>query len=231
MEHISVFELSFNYLNSFYQVEPDPLIKFNTIVTFKKALNMGWTAEGIIRELQNYRGNGIPDIESMFSRFNNKEDRNLITDGNTFFYHNLLRCCPAPPTVAWDINTGMIETVPQEEYYIEMRASITATQIVDYYVLQLGIDSKDVNMNRYKGSMTYLVDKYGLDLTLFMIDVTRNLIFSEHLPKPTTPMEVAENAYHAKELLEQKISENRAAEDDKIVYKRRIFNNRSGCQT
>lgn len=228
MPNFSVYDLSFHFLNTFYEVEPDAKTKVDTIVAFKKALNFGWTTEAIGQALRALKGaTSIPDIDKLFNKSYTGMDRNLIDSGNTFFYHNLLRCCPAPPTISWDINTGDIVSVPTEDHYLEMRASITAKQLVDYYVAQLQIEPNEVNENRYKGSMVYLVDKYGLDLTLYMIDITRDMIYSEHLPKPTTPMSVAENMYQAKEILDQKISETRAAEDDKIVYKKRIFAHRS----
>lgn len=214
----SVYDLAFAYLQKFYRTEPDNMVKTRVIIEMKKSLYRGWTTEEISTSLKQANPNdGPPDLDFMFGEF--KEGNLLLSE--KMYYHNLLRCCPPPPTVNWDINTGEITPVDEQEYFLEMRASITLDQITDYYISQMEIKPDEVNLNRYKGSFKCLIDKYGLDLTLFMIDASKNLIFSEHLNKPVTPMAIAENITQAQELYNQKRNEIIAAGDDKIVYKNR----------
>ena len=223
---ISLYDIVFKYIEKFYQIEPVSKVKSDIIYKFEYILDSGWTSEEIMYKLDRCNANnGVPNLSELFERKSNEQNRNLM-NSKTFYYHNLLRVCPPPPTQVWDINTGDIQTV-SEDFYLEMRASITPSQITDYYVEQMKLDTNKININRYIGSINYMINKYGLDLVLFTIDVAANYTLSDDLQKPNSPVGIVEYMYKAQDLLNQKLSETKAAGDDKIVYRKRVLTFRS----
>ena len=226
----SLYDIAFDFLNKYYNAEPSGDIKRATLKEFADVLSQGWTSEEINKKLNGipHNNNSVPYITSIFPRCNGRDGEVNILKPGTFYYHNLLRSCPPPPTQNWDINTGVIQTI-SEPFYLETRASITTNQLVEYYAKQMKITVDSGNFNRFRGSFKYMLDKHGIDLVLFMIDTARDMIQGEDLPKPLTPVGVAEHITEAEARLNFKIDENRATGDDKIVAKRRVFNYRGGC--
>lgn len=223
---ISLYDIAFSYIEKFYQIEPVAKVKSEIIFRFEFILDSGWTSEEVMNRLNKCNPkNGVPNLVELFSGGFDDANKNLMKS-KKFYFHNLLRICPPPPTQVWDINTGDIQTI-SEDFYLEMRASITASQITDYYIEQMKLNPKQVNRNRYIGSMNYMVDKYGLDLVLFMIDVAANYISSDDLQAPNSPVGVTEYMTQAQDMLNQKLSETKAAGDDKIVYRKRVLTFRS----
>lgn len=218
---ISLYDIAFDYIEKFYKIEPVAKVKGEVINQIKIALDNGWTSSEIINTLNKYNPeSGVPNLSNTFAHYDGL-DRNLLKSSE-FYYHNLLRVCPPPPTQVWDINTGDIKTI-SEPFYLEMRASITSSEITDYYIEQMKLNPIQINRNRFIGSMKYMVDKYGVDLVLFMIDTTANYISSADLQTPNSPVGITEYMGQAKELLNLKLSETRAAGDDRIVYRKRVL--------
>lgn len=220
----SVYDIAF----SFIEKNSVTHLLFNEVVeSFNTILDRGWTESEIYKVL----GNNTYDINKaqILSLFNNKQEHLNIIKSNTFYYHNVLRCMAKPPRQEWDLNTGVIKDIT-DPYFLEMKASFTMYELVNYYYKQMDLVFDNSSYNRYKGAFEFLIKKFGLDLVLFMIDTARDNIVSEDMTKPKTPVSIAEFEHDAKERLNQKISETRCTGDDKIVIRDRVFSNRNGLQ-
>lgn len=198
----------------------------NASKALAEMLDNNMTSEQLLDEIPSIRTNidENTNIKALFNRANPAKE-NLVKT-TEFYYHNLLRCLPKPPQTEWDVNTGNIITT-NEPYFLEMRASITLEQIVEYYCSRFDIQLDLSAVNRYKGSFKYMIQKLGIDLVLFMIDTASDIILSEDSPKPSSPVGIGEYETIARECYFAKISENIASGDDKIVFKQRVLPCRS----
>lgn len=194
----------------------------NTVKALTYLLNNNMTSEQLLKEIPhiNKQIDAGTDIKSLFKRADQTKE-NLLVQGH-FYYHNLVRSLPKPPQTSWDINTGEIVTT-NEPYFLEMRASITLEQVVDYYCSRFNIKLDATATNRYKGSFRYMIQKLGIDLVLFMIDTASDIIMSEDMPKPTSPVGIGEYEATARQCYFAKVSENIASGDDQIVFKSRVL--------
>lgn len=190
--------------------------------TFADMLDNNMTSEQLMKEISNLN-KPITESTNLYSLFSRPDasKENLLKSG-TFYYHNLLRCIPAPPQTSWDINTGEIITI-NEPHFLEMRASITLDEITEYYCKRFEINQLNISINRYKGSIKYMIDKLGIDIVLFMIDTASDIIKADDLQRPTSPVAVGEYEVAARESYFAKVSENKASGDDQIVFKPRIL--------
>ena len=69
--------------------------------------------------------------------------------------------------------------VDKEDYFLEIKASYTIEELTDYYIKQMKLNiTGDVEKerNRLRGSLTYLMEKFHIDLMLFLIDSAANHI-------------------------------------------------------
>lgn len=217
----SVYDLSFAYMMKFYKEEPSRDEKKKIIGRIRRVLKNGWTSEDIIKGLKPLPAGAQPNLYEMFDGIKTGKDRNLIIPDEEFLYHNLYRCSPKPPTVNWDIDSGDI--VSQEyEYYLEMRASITSGQILDYYCKQFDVSSENQE-NRFKGIILKMKERHSLDMIAFMIDTKSNLVKTEHSRKPMSPFDIENVEYEAKLTLEEKINSSKTMGVDKVVPRKREF--------
>lgn len=220
----SVYDIAFSFIEKHTTTQQ----LFNEVVeSFNKVLDNGWTEIEIYKVLGNktFDTNKTPII----SLFNHKHEAINLIKSNTFYYHNILRCMAKPPRQEWDMNSGVITDII-DPYFLEMKASFTMYELVNYYYNQMDLVFDKTSYNRFKGAFEFLINKFGVDLVLFMIDAARDTIVSEDMTKPKTPVSIAEYEHDARERLNQKTSETRCTGDDKIVIRDRVFSNRNGLQ-
>lgn len=187
--------------------------------TFSRLLSQGWTTEDLIATLkrEKQRGN-VVDLETLFSRLS--EPKNLISP-TTIYYHNELRITPGPPIVDYDYNTGELKRTV-EDYFLEPRGSYSIEDLVDYFKTKSHLYVQAIMPdNRLKGSLKWIVDQHGVELTLFMIDaaeVSVSIGMSQPLKNPSN---LSDFYVVAKQNYEKKMSECKLAGGAKVVPKRR----------
>lgn len=138
-----------------------------------------------------------------------------------FYWHNQLRVMPGPAKVEFDLDKGTI-TRKQEPWFLEMRASYTVEDLLDYYLKQFDLTSSDINVNKYLGTFRYLLSRYDIDLLLFMIDACANDRKEADEGPPLDPIIVGEYEYLGQQAMNRKITENRQAGGDRIEPRRRV---------
>lgn len=104
----------------------------------------------------------VPSYDSI--QFNPEE---LIVLGK-FYYHPLLQKIPPPPRYAMDENMEVV-LVAIDDFFIEIVPSFTIDDLVDYFIKSTG--NIDLNKKGYKTQFIKLLDKYPIDLLLYMLDV------------------------------------------------------------
>jgi hypothetical protein len=225
---LSVFDLAFHYIERFYEEEPSTEEKREILERFEDLFAFGWTIEGISKVIKRFMQEhpGVrPDIAKLFSKAYSPE-KNLISP-DAFYYHNQLRITPGAPKRELDINTGEIKKV-EEEYYLEMKASYTIDNLVDYYVTQLRLHIDAYERKKLVGAFKYLLKSHDVESLLFMIDVASNTVYSEDRDRNGfTPFKLTDYRTFANQQRDAKRTENILSGDDKIVPRKRILSFRS----
>lgn len=211
----SLYDISFLYISKNY-TEITTEEKKNVIKAVYMALKKGATSDDLINKI-----NKTNDInKSPFVFFNINSNGNLL-DPDRFYYHNELRKCPPPPKRSWDINTGEI-TSEKQEYFLEMKASYTANDIMSYLYKKEFLLKALQDKNRTLGSINFLLKKYDIDFLLFLID-TANDIYSSKQKYVRSLIEISEYEDEAKSNYEQKITESNISGQNKVVTKKRVL--------
>lgn len=169
-------------------------------------LDSGWTDVDIIHHWKT--GEGEP------------AGGNLLRS-DEFYWHNQLRIMPGPARVEFDLDSGAMKRI-QEPWFLEMRASYTVDDLLDYYLKQFGLTRSQVNVNKYLGTFRYLLGRYHVDLLLFMIDACANHRKDADEGPPLDPIVVGEYEPFGRQAMERKITENRLAGGDRVEPRRRV---------
>ena len=219
---VSALDLAYEYTKK-YIPEPTNAQKRDVLDEIEYLLDKGWTAEEITKHCDGSKGSPIEELKGK-----QREKENLLKAG-TFYYHNELRIFPGAPKRIIDYNTGVITKV-DEPHFLEMRASYSYDDLIDYYFKQHG----EIHPNKHKraaGAFAYLLKNYSLETVLFMIDQAANFIKEEDAEPLDSPLGI--EAYHraAIEVIGEKMTEERLAGDDKVVPRRRVPLGRGRSQT
>jgi len=223
---VSIFDLTYGYLKMFHQNEDiSQKFKVATVVQLAQLLDRGWTSEELGAELRRHykatEGKKGLDLPTHF-RGRSPQRTNLLRTGK-FYYHNELRVTTPPPVVDFDYNTGEIKRVVQD-YYLEMRASYTLEDLTNYFLSKQGLCHKEaVTFGRVKGAIKWLLDQFEVDLVLFMIDISNDIIMTNNYNKLRVPSDVKEYYADAIQLFQKKVTENRVSGGDQIVPRRRLL--------
>lgn len=219
---VSIYDIVYDYIDMFYADER--LIKEDKKTIhkeIKKILDKGWCADDIKKCLRDVKRKDPKrrslEVSRMFTA-RNKPKLNLLKP-DVFYYHNDLRLTCGPPKRKLDIDSGEI-TVINETYFLEMKASYSVEDLVKYYMRQVG-ESHKSDVNRFKGSMIYLLKRYSVEEILFMIDTMINMSKAEDLPLPDSPLDCQRHHKQAKEVINLKTTETIYAGGNKIVRKKR----------
>ena len=218
MKKLSLYDLTYGYLKHYYK-DPRPIdegVKKCVMKDFKELLDEGWTAEEITKVIKENDGKPHALLKMNFSR---TKAENLLKTSE-FYWHPQLRITPGPPQRVVDYNTGSITKV-EEEHFLEMRASYTLNDLLDYYCKQHG-NIKDAQVNKYRGALKYVLDNHNIDTVLFMIDASANYIKAEDMMPLKSPLDIADYEREARHMLGEKITEEKQAGDDRVVPRRRV---------
>lgn len=212
----SAFDLAFDYINKNY-TEISNNDKINIIKTIKGVLNDGAITNDIDKKIQSSSGSD----QNYISFFKSIRPAGNLLDQSKFYFHNELRLLPGPPKRIWDINSGEIVSVT-EEYFLEMRASYTIEDVIAFIRKKEFLAKTLFDINRAKGSITFLLKKYDIDFLLFLLD-TANDIYSSKQKFARSLVEISEFEDEARENYERRITESKINGDCKIVPKKRVL--------
>lgn len=194
--------------------------KKQLLQTLRQSLDAGWNSNEIIQAFRVYkRGNDYLEFNVMKMMRGKSRQPNLLKS-RRFYYHNALRLTSAPPKREIDYDTGEIVCI-NEPYFLEMKASFTQDDLVDYYIRSVKPQMKPGIKNRYKGVFSYLLGSYNVEEILFMIDVLVNNVLSNEARKPNTPFDIEKYYDDATMMRDNKKTETMYSGGKKVVRKNR----------
>lgn len=113
-----------------------------------------------------------------FYRFKNKQNKNLLKQGIRY-YHKELNIMSKLNPIHHNVDTGII-TSQGNEYWIEPRASYTLEELINYMYSKNMIDKDEFPTGRMHGLIKSMVNQYGLEILLFMIEHASRMHDSDH---------------------------------------------------
>lgn len=182
------------------------------------ALNNGYTYSDIFNDICSAIGKSLPPD---FSKYNTRIQKNLLAHG-TKYYHKELRLMSPLPIINHDIENGTI-TSSDVEYYLEPRASYTISDLLDYFYSKGMTDEKEYSRNRMAGVFKYLIEKYGIDKILFMIEAANRLYESDQKMFSISDFEGYNRI--ASDYLDQIKSNSKYSGGDEYVLRKRVLFN------
>jgi hypothetical protein len=228
----SIYDIVYDYIDTFYPNEKMNKEQKKTIHReVKKLLQNGWCSSELymgFKDASKKKAKPTLNATQLF-RGKRRKKENLIEPG-TFYYHNDLRLTSAPPKREIDYDSGEIKVI-NEEYFLEMKASYTVDDLIKYYSRQTGVKLPAYEQKRYIGTFNWLVGVYGVEMVLFMIDITVNMYMADDQPMPYSPLDIQKYKREAKQIRDQKITENVHSGGNKIVRKKRLRSNRNRRST
>lgn len=219
----SIYDIVYDYMGLFYEGKRLSKEQKKTIhQEVKKLLQAGWCSSELYSAFKGVKRKS-PDLQTLkvstAIRGTRKQEVNLLKQ-STFYYHNALRVTSPPPKREIDYDSGEIKTI-DTQYFLEMRASYTVNELVDYYGRQLGTKLRSHEKSRYIGSFKWLLKTYDIEMILFMIDATVNMCIAEDMPMPYSPLDIQKYYREAELAYNEKRTETIVSGGNKVVRKRR----------
>ena len=144
------------------------------IKEFCRILDNGYTYQMIHKEILNaFHSN----IIFPFYKFKKPIEGNLLKQG-TMYYHKQLKLMNSLPVINHDIDSGTM-TSNKVEFYVEPVASYTMDDLLKYFYSKGMADTQEFNYKRMAGMFKHMIDKYGLDKLLFMIEGAARMFDAE----------------------------------------------------
>ena len=172
----SVFDLAAMYI---VLIEKKPLNSNNQKALLKelaKILDNGYSYQEIRKEiLKVFHSNALFPFHKYQKQ---KYDGNLVKQC-VMYYHKELKLMNSLPVINHDIDKGTM-TSNQVEYYLEPVASYTMNDLLQYFYSKGMADTQEYNAKRMTGIFKHMIEKYGLDKLLFMIEGAARMYESEH---------------------------------------------------
>lgn len=110
---------------------------------------------------------------------------NCISIG-TFYYHPMLQVTSKPPAYVLDSETmNMVKEEP-EEFFLEMKEVFTLDELIAYFIYKT--EQETGFPERFRSQLKRLVEEYGLDLTLYLIDAGVLTCRDDERSIPKAPM-------------------------------------------
>lgn len=148
----------------------------------------------IIKEIET--SYNISDYIQRFSLENINHSKVPYKDGELmkfgkFYYHPKLQRSSKPPKFILDEGMNLIE-VPGEDFFLENIDSFTIDDLTNYFII--ATKRSDVLPTNFNDNFYKLVEFYGLDLTLYMIDYAVDYANDEGIPMPKSPQYLIDNS-------------------------------------
>ena len=173
----SIFDLAATYIVLIENCKPDTKRKKEITAMMYMYLDNGYTYEGIRDAMLSYLHKKQPFPHQKFST-PCKHGENLLKQG-VMYYHKQLKLMNSLPVINHDIDKGTM-TSDKIEYYLEPVASYTMNDLLQYFYSKNMADTQEYNPKRMSGIFKHMIDKYGLDKLLFMIEGAARMYEAEH---------------------------------------------------
>jgi hypothetical protein len=220
----SIYDFGFGYIKRFCNQEPSRDIKLEIMNQFSELLVNGWTEDEISKVVRAYKHTDptiLPSVRHMFSGQSTSRENLLVP--NAFYYHPELRILPPPAKRDFDYNTGIISKA-EEEYFLEMRASYTLHELIQYFVTKFELNPSPEDMKRYIGGFKYLLKQHNIDTVLFMVDAAHNNMYTEdNNTHDFNPIKLADYRTMAEDMLNWIRTDTKRSGDDHVVPRKRIL--------
>ena len=151
--------------------EHDKLLK-----ALNNILDNGYTYEEIRKEI--LTAYNTHEMFPFYKFKSIKQNGNLLKQG-VRYYHKELNIMSTLKPVCHDIDSGTI-TSQGQDYWIEPRASYTIDNLLDYMYSKGMVNMTDFPRKRLYGLMPHLIEQYGLEIVLFMIEYCARCFDSNH---------------------------------------------------
>ena len=148
-----------------------------------------------------------------------KQEGNLLKHG-VMYYHKQLKLMSSLPVINHDIDSGTM-TSSKIEFYLEPVASYTMNDLLSYFYSKNMADTQEYNPKRMAGIFRHMIDKYGLDKLLFMIEGAARMYESEH--KIFSLSDFDSYSSTASQYLEEIKNNCKYSGGDKYVYRKRVL--------
>lgn len=214
----SVFDLAAMYIVLIEKAEPNMERKNYVVSRFCTYLDNGYTYEQLHKAiLEAFHS------KQLFPNYRyekpNKQDGNLLKQG-VMYYHKQLKLMNSLPVINHDIDKGTM-TSDKVEYYLEPVASYTIDDLLQYFYSKGMADIQEFNPKRMAGMFRHMIDKYGLDKLLFMIEGAARMYESEHKVFSLTDFDSYSST--ASQYLEEIKNNCKYSGGDKYVYRKRVL--------
>lgn len=170
-------DLAATYIGLIERVKPDIKRQNEIISQLSTFLDNGYTYEELQKAMLDSLHKKIQFPLYKFTK-PRKQDGNLLKQG-TMYYHKQLKLMNSLPAINYDIDRGTM-TSEKVEYYLEPVASYTMHDLLQYFYSKEMADVQEFSYNRMNGFFKHLVEKYGIDKVLFMIEGAARMYESEH---------------------------------------------------
>lgn len=214
----SVFDLAATYIVLIEGCEPDAKHKNEIISLMYKYLDNGYTYEGIRDAMLKFLHKKQPFPHQKFST-PCKQSENILKQG-VMYYHKQLKLMNSLPVINHDIDKGTM-TSEKVEYYLEPVASYTMNDLLTYFYSKDMADVQEYNPKRMAGIFKHMIEKYGLDKLLFMIEGAARMYESEH--KVFSLSDFDSYSSTASQYLEEIKNNCKYSGGDKYVFRKRVL--------
>lgn len=184
-----------------------------------QCLDNGYTYTEIRFALMDYLYEHKPFSFQRFARPNKKQEINLLKSG-TMYYHKELKIISAPPVINHDIDSGTM-TSSKTEFYVEPVASYSMNNLLTYFYSKNMADETEYNPKRMAGIFKHMIDKYGLDKLLFMIEGAARMYDAEN--KVFSLSDFDSYSSTASQYLEEIKNNCKYSGSDKYVFRKRVL--------
>lgn len=179
-------------------------------------LNNGYTYQDLHKEILSafHSHNPFP-----FQKFTRPSNRNLVKQG-TMYYHKEFRLRNPFPVSTYDMESGTI-TSSEVEYYLEPVASYTMDDLLKYFYSKGMADMQEYNPKRMAGIFNHMIETYGLDKLMFMIEGAARMYDAEH--KIFSLSDFSSYNSVASQYLEEIKNNCKYSGGDKYAYRKRVL--------
>lgn len=135
-----------------------------------------------------------------------------------FYYHPELQTTSKPARYLYDPLTFEMSKIEPEPFFLEMRMSFTVQDTVAYFIRTTEAD--EIRPERFFTQTRNLIQDFGLDLTLYLIDAGVDSYFEENHRMPGSPAFLIDYLDAAKNMLGLRINTLKEAKLDHVIPRR-----------
>lgn len=200
-------------------IKQDISDKVSIIKRFAEILDNGYTFNIILKDILTAF---YHDRDLDFNKYKKPCGLNLVKQG-VMYYHKELKIMNSLPVVVHDIDAGTLTSASSTEFYVEPVASYTIEDLLNYFYSKNMADVVEFNAKRMTGLFTHMIEKYGLDKLLFMIEAAARMYDAEY--KVFTLSDFDSYSSTASHYLEEIRNNCTFSGENKYVPKRRVLFN------